>query len=118
MLYHIFIPFTNSPSVPFHLHNRAKVPADYVTARSCKILQHVYYMPDGSTPDSAQRKFFYVFQLSNDSFQPNPAKMSENYHEIVLRGSQHGRISGLTRPRIFESTEYRSGRLKKNCLIK
>jgi len=29
--------------------------------------------------------FVYLFQLSNDSFQPNPAKMSENYHEIEGR---------------------------------
>jgi len=26
--------------------NRAKVPADYVTARISKILQHVYDVPD------------------------------------------------------------------------
>jgi len=37
-------------------HNRAKVPADYVTARISKMLQHVYDVPDSSTSESAQRQ--------------------------------------------------------------
>jgi len=35
--------------------SRAKVPADYVTARSSKIFQHLYDVPNSSTEDLPQR---------------------------------------------------------------
>jgi len=49
-----------SPTLPT---NRAKVPADYVTARISKILQHVYDVPDSSSQNQLNISFFLYVNL-------------------------------------------------------